>query len=121
MDRCASSVLVVVTFVGGVAMSVVDVIEVPLVLHSLMTAIGTVLVAVGGVFSVGEGVLVVVSIVLAVGVPIVDVVDVTIVVDRRVPAGGAVRMAVIIMDGVVVRGHGASLAWLTASATMCAT
>ncbi len=115
------SVFVVVAFVGSVAMSVVEVVEMSLVLHRLMPAIGTVFVGMLGVLDVREGMLVVMTAMLAVGVTVVDVVGVTFVVDRRVPAIGTVDVAVLIVDGVVGRAHVASFAWLTASATMCAT
>ncbi len=112
------SVLVVVAFVGSVVMSVVDVVDVSVVLNRLVSAVGTVLVAVAGMLDMGERVLVIVAIVLAVGVTVVDVVDVSIVVDGDVATVRAVGMAVVTVDGVFGRGHGISFAWLTASATM---
>jgi hypothetical protein len=97
---------------------VVDVVDVIVVLHGLMPAVRSVGMVVPGVFHVGEGVLVVVAIVVAVGVPVVDVVDMTVVIDGDMSAVRSVHMAVIVMQGVVGCGHGASFEWLTASATM---
>lgn len=115
------SVLVVVVALGNVVVSVVNVVDVPIVLDCLMPAVGTVLVAVVGVLDVGERVFVVVAVVLAVGMAVVNVIDVAAVFDGDVSAVRAVRMAVVVVDGVVGRGHRISFAWLTASATMWAT
>ncbi len=115
------SVFVVVTLMGGVAVSVVEIVDMPIVRHCFVPAVGTVFMGVGGVLDVGEGVLVVVTFVLAVGVSIVDVVGVTIMVDCGVSAARTMDVAVLVVDGVVGRRQGVSFAWLTASATMWAT
>jgi hypothetical protein len=117
-DDSPGSVLVVVAFMGSMAMSVVDVVDVSVVLHRLMSAVGTVLVAVAGMLDMGERMLVIVASVLAVGVTFVDVVDMSVVVDGNVATVRAVGMAVIAVDVVFGRGHGISFAWFTASATM---
>ena len=114
----SGSVLVVVAFMGSMAMSVVDVVSMSVVLHRLMPAVGTVLVVVVGMFDMGERMLVIVVIVLAVGVTVVDVVNVSVVVDGNVAAVRAVSMGMIAVDRVLGGGHGISFAWLTASATM---
>lgn len=113
--------LVVVTIVGRVAVVIVDVINVIVVRHFVMSAGLTVDVVVVKVLDVRERVLVVMTIMAGMGMSFVDVVDVVVVVHGCVPAAGPVFVAVVGMYGVVGCGHGCSLEWVTASATMWAT
>jgi hypothetical protein len=115
------SVLVVVVVMSSMAVSVVDVVDVPIVLYRLVPTAGSMEVAVAGVFDVWQRVLVVVAGMLTVGMAVVNVVDVPAVVDGDVSAVGAVGMLVVVVDRVFGHSHGISFAWLTASATMCAT
>ncbi len=87
--------LVEVPVVGGVAMAVVQVVDMVPVLDGLVAAVGTVLMRVIGAFGVpGPLAFVVVALVFAVQMTIVGVVDVIAVLERRVPAVRAVHMVV---------------------------
>ncbi len=119
--RPVGSVLVVVPVMGGVAMPVVDEVHVAIVLDGFVSAVTAVLVVMARVFDMGEWMLVVMAFVLAVGVPVMDVIHMSVVVDSDMATVGPVDVSVILMKGVFGCGHGVSFAWLTASATMCAT
>jgi hypothetical protein len=95
--------------VGGVAVAVVDVVDVVAVRNGDMSTAGAVLVGVGGVLDVCWGLaLVEMAVVFAVQVTVVDVVDVVLVRNGDVTAGGAVDMGVLRMFGVC-GGHRLSL------------
>ena len=93
-------VLVPVAIVEGVAMAVVDVIDVISVRNGLVSAAGPVLmvivIVVGDVF--GRNALVPMAVMFAVSVAVVDEVDVVAVGDRLVSAVGAVGVGVILMN-----------------------
>lgn len=100
---------VVVVRVGGVAVAVVDVVDVVAVGDGDVPAAGAVFVGVGGVLDVCCGLaLVEVTVVFAVQVTVVDVIDVILVRDGDVAAGGPVNVGVLRMFGVR-RGHRLSL------------
>jgi hypothetical protein len=114
-------VLVVVAVVGGVAVTVVEVVDMIFVGGRLVPATLAVDVVVLGVVDVGESMLVEVAVVADMGVTIVDVVGVTFMRNSDMPAVGPVLVSVIGMDSVFSGGHVCSLEWLTASTTMWAT
>jgi hypothetical protein len=115
-----SLVLVIVAFVRGVPVPVVDIVDMVTMLHSVMTAARLVSVAVIIVGYVGQRVLVVVALVGGVRVTVVYVVGVSIVLDAGMPAARTVVMRVLGMDLVHVRSHHSSvriLTWLPAGRT----
>jgi hypothetical protein len=87
------------------AVPVVDVIDMPVMFHRLMTAVLTVDVIMARMFDVGEGMFVVVVIVLVMGVTVVDVVDMPLVVHGGVPAVRSVLVVVIVVDTVCAGRH----------------
>jgi hypothetical protein len=115
-----SLVLVVVAFVRGVPVPVVDIIDMVAMLDSVMTAASLVSVAVISVGYVGQRVLVVVALVGGVRVTVVYIVGVSLVLDAGMPAARTVVMRVLGMDLVHVRSHRSSvriLTWLLAGRT----
>jgi hypothetical protein len=112
------SVLVVVSVVGSVAVTIMDVVEVIVVDDGLVPTGLAVGVRVVVVLDVREGVLVVVTIVAGMSVAVVDVVDMVVVVDSGVAAAGSVFVGVVGMCGVIGGGHVCSLEWVIASETM---
>jgi hypothetical protein len=108
-EQPRASVLVVVAVVGGVPVSVVDVVDVVAVRNRDMTATFTVNVVVGGVFGVRLGfAFVEVTFVLAVQMAVVDVVHMVAVRNRDMTAIRTVHMRMV---GVlsVCRRHRCSL------------
>ena len=105
----AVSVLVDVVAVDGVAMAVVEVVDVAIVFDGLVAAVGAMGVVVVGVGDAGAGTVafVVVAIVFVVDVAVVEVVDVTVVDGRGVTAFRVVNVGVVVMNGV--SGHGDAL------------
>jgi len=103
-------VFVPVTLVKGVAVTVMNVIDVVAVLHGGVAAVVAVLVIVLGVGLVKRSRVALVPMIVmgVVGVTIVEIVDVAGVLDGGVPAGGAVVVVVIGVRGVVGHGHGGS-------------
>lgn len=83
--------------VGGVAVTVVDIVDMVIVLNRLMAAVGSMLMVVTGVGHAGTVAITLIPVVAVRTVPVtvVDVVDVVAVRDRGVPAVGAVLMIVI--------------------------
>jgi hypothetical protein len=114
-------VLVVVVAVDGVPVPVVHVVDMVIVRHGLMPAVGSVLVLVLSVSQVRQRMLVVVPLVRGVSVAFVYVVDVSFALDARVPAVWPVLVAIVsvALVGAVARcRHCSSLLCWTASATM---
>jgi hypothetical protein len=108
-----SLVLVVVAFVRGVPVPVVDIVDMVAMLDSVMTAASLVSVAVISVGYVGQRVLVVVALVGGVRVTVVYIVGVSLVLDAGMPAARTVVMRVLGMDLVHVRSHHSSVRILT--------
>jgi hypothetical protein len=110
-------VLVVVALVGGVPVTIVDIVDMIGMRYSLMTAARFVSVAVISVGYVGKRVLVVVAIVRRVRMTIVYIVGVPVVLDAGMPAARTVLMRVLGMDFVRVRSHRSSVRMLTSLST----
>lgn len=93
--------LVVVVAVFGVTMTIVDVVDVAVVLQRVVPAVRAVdmVVRCGDGMDASQVVLVDVVVVLVVGVAIVQVVDVPIVLHRWVAAVGPVGVGVVFVDG----------------------
>jgi hypothetical protein len=95
-----------VPVVLGVAVAVVDVVDVFAVRHGDMAAVRSVLVGVALVDRVGRGLaLVGVALVQAVQMAVVDVVDMVGVRDRDMAAAGAVLVGVVAVQRVGGCGH----------------
>jgi hypothetical protein len=106
-------------FVEGVAVTVVDGVEMVAAGHGLVAAAGLVLVVpVLGVHGVGAFALVPVVGVLVVDVAVVEVVHVVFMSDRGVSALGVVDVGVILMGRAGGLATPPSLAWVSASGTM---
>jgi len=113
------SVFVPVTVVEGVAVAVVQVVDVVTVPDRLVAAAWPVLViGVVGVLGVGAFTLVPVTVVVVVHVSVVEVVDVVAVDDRRVAAAGRMLVLMILVDRVGGAHVCASSACRIASRTM---
>jgi hypothetical protein len=98
------SVIVPVAFVGGMAMSVVEVVDVIVVGHGDMSATFPMGVLVSGVLGVAfGGALVEVPLVGSVKVPVVEVIDMVAVRDGYMPAAVTVNVGVV---GVLEMGGG---------------
>jgi hypothetical protein len=98
--------------VGGVAVTVVHVVDVVSMLDRVVTAIGVVLaVVITLVHDVltARGALVPVSVVLTMGVAVMEVIDVIVVAHLDVSTAGAVLMLVLPVGVVLGGGHGALL------------
>jgi hypothetical protein len=98
-------VLVVVAFVGGMVMPVMNVVHVVAVAHGVVTAAGFVRVLVVIVRHVRERVLVVVAVMRRVRVTIVYVVGMSVMPDASVPAVRTVPVRVLRMNSVRVGSH----------------
>ena len=101
--------LVEMAVVPGVAMSVVEVVNMIVVHDGLVSTVLAVLVFVIWVGHVRQSVLVVVVLVCAVRMTVMDVVGMPIVIDGGVPARRAVIVWVFIVNVVLSRGHDPSL------------
>ena len=100
------SVLVPVTFVRGVTVSVVEIVDVIAVFDGLVAAISAVDVGVIVVGRMrGRGTLVPMFVVRDVHVSIVEVVDVVAMFGRGVAAVGVVRVGVVVVSAMLGRGH----------------
>jgi phosphotransferase system glucose/maltose/N-acetylglucosamine-specific IIC component len=108
--------LVPVSFVGGVTVPIVDVIDVVTVRDSHMPTALSMGVVMVGVLHMRQFALVIVIVVGAMGVAIVDVIDMSLVLHSRMSALGSVLMGVIFMHAVVTRTHGSPYAvfWVKA-------
>jgi hypothetical protein len=104
-------VLVVVIAVGGVAVTVVLVVDMICVSEGLVPALWPVSVLMPGVGQVRQRVLVVMACVLGVGMALMNVVDVTLALHAGVPAAGPVVVVVFGMNFVPGGRHGSSLLW----------
>ena len=102
-------VLVVVIAVRGVPMSVVNVVDVLIVFHRLVTAAGTVQVVVSSMREVRQRVLVVVVLVRSMGVSLVHVIDVTLALHAGVTAARSVLVFAVNVLRVLGACHGSSL------------
>jgi hypothetical protein len=101
--------LVPVSFVGGVTVPIVDVIDVVTVRDSHMPTALSMGVVMVGVLHMRQVALVIVIVVGAMGVAIVDVIDMSLVLHSRMSALGPVLMGVIFVHAVLRRTHGFSL------------
>jgi hypothetical protein len=101
--------LVVMVAVGGVPVTVMDVVDMITVRKRLMPAAGSVRVLVGGVGKVRQRMLVVMPVMRSVGMPFVHVIGMPLAVGARMPAAGPVLVLGVGMNVMIGSCHRSSL------------